>query len=107
MNRLRTTYGDLRYTLLISCAAALGGLLFGFDTGVISGAIPFITERFSLNAHREGFAVSNLIVGCILGASMSGIISDLYGRKKTSFFPLCYLQYQRADISLYLYVVLS
>lgn len=83
MKRLhKNTDSDLRYTILVSIAAALGGSLFGFDTGVISGAIPFITEYFSLNAHQEGFAVSNLLIGCILGASTGGVISDRYGRKK-------------------------
>jgi len=66
---------------LISLIAATGGLLFGFDTGVISGAIPFISEHFELDAHMEGFTVSNLIIGCILGAFISGWISDKWGRK--------------------------
>jgi MFS transporter, SP family, arabinose:H+ symporter len=70
------------YVYAISLVAAMGGLLFGFDTGVISGAIPFVTENFALNAHQEGFAVSNLLIGCILGASTAGILSDKFGRKK-------------------------
>ncbi len=70
------------YVYAILLVAAMGGLLFGFDTGVISGAIPFVTEAFSLNAHQEGFAVSNLLIGCILGASTAGILSDAFGRKK-------------------------
>jgi sugar porter (SP) family MFS transporter len=62
--------------------AALGGLLFGFDVGVIAGAIPFITDHFQLNAHQEGFAVSNIIIGCVIGSAVSGPLSDRYGRKK-------------------------
>ena len=73
---------SIAYVFLVSMAAALGGLLFGFDTGVISGVIPFVTKYFNLNTHQEGFAVSNLLIGCILGASTGGIISDKYGRKK-------------------------
>ena len=69
------------YTYLITVVAAVGGLLFGFDTGVISGAIPFVTEHFKLNAHQEGFVVSNLIIGCILGASFAGGLSDRFGRR--------------------------
>ena len=74
--------GSLVYVYVVSFVAALGGLLFGFDTGVISGAIPFITKHFSLNAHQEGFAVSSLLVGCIIGAGFAGMLSDRFGRKK-------------------------
>ena len=68
--------------LIYSVIAALGGLLFGFDTGVISGAIPFIRTEFELNAYQEGFAVSNLMIACTIGALIAGPISDWTGRKK-------------------------
>ena len=68
--------------LIFSTAAALGGLLFGFDTGVISGAIHFIKIEFNLNAYQEGFAVSNLMVACVIGALLAGPIADWTGRKK-------------------------
>lgn len=74
--------GSVLYVYFVSIVAAIGGLLFGFDTGVISGAIPFITEQFNLNTVQEGFAVSNLLIGCIIGVSFGGILSDRYGRKK-------------------------
>ena len=74
--------GSIIYLYLVSVVAAVGGLLFGFDTGVISGAIPFVTEHFNLNAHQEGFTVSNLIVGCIIGSLIAGSLSDRFGRKK-------------------------
>jgi len=74
--------GSIIYVYFVSLIAAVGGLLFGFDTGVISGAIPFITEHFDLNAHQEGFAVSNVLVGCVAGASFAGALSDKFGRKK-------------------------
>ena len=71
------------YQLLIySIIAALGGLLFGFDTGVISGAIPFIRNEFELTAYQEGFAVSNLMIACTIGALIAGPIADWAGRKK-------------------------
>ena len=70
--------------LIYSVIAALGGLLFGFDTGVISGAIPFIRTEFELNAYQEGFAVSNLMIACTIGALIAGPISDWTGRKKGS-----------------------
>ena len=68
--------------LIFSTAAALGGLLFGFDTGVISGAIHFIKIEFNLNAYQEGFAVSNLMIACVIGALLAGPIADWAGRKK-------------------------
>jgi MFS transporter, SP family, arabinose:H+ symporter len=74
--------GSLLYVFIISSVAAIGGLLFGFDVGVIAGAIPFITDHFQLNAHQEGFAVSNIIIGCVIGSAVSGPLSDRYGRKK-------------------------
>ena len=69
------------YLYLVSTTAATGGLLFGFDTGVISGAITFVSEHFELGPHLEGFTVSNLIIGCIIGALIAGSISDKWGRK--------------------------
>ena len=68
--------------LIFSMVAALGGLLFGFDTGVISGAIPFIKLEFYLNSYQEGFAVSNLMIACVIGALIAGPIADWTGRKK-------------------------
>lgn len=74
--------GSLLYVYTVSIIAAVGGLLFGYDTGVISGAIPFITQHFDLNAVQEGFAVSNVLVGCVIGASVAGVLGDRFGRKK-------------------------
>lgn len=72
----------MRFVTLVSVIAALGGLLFGFDTAVVSGAIGFLGEKFDLNKVQEGWAVSSLIVGCVIGAGFSGILSDRFGRKK-------------------------
>ncbi len=76
------TEGSITYVYLISSVAATGGLLFGFDTAIISGAIEFVREKFQLNAHQEGFAVSSLLIGCIFGSSAAGILTDRFGRKK-------------------------
>ena len=73
---------DKNQLFIFSTAAALGGLLFGFDTGVISGAIHFIKIEFNLNAYQEGFAVSNLMIACVIGALLAGPIADWTGRKK-------------------------
>ncbi|MCK0191568.1 sugar porter family MFS transporter [Arenibacter sp. F20364] len=70
------------YLLKITLIGALGGLLFGYDTAVISGAIGFIESKFSLNADMKGWAVSSAILGCIFGVAIAGYIADRIGRKK-------------------------
>ena len=70
------------YLLKITMIGALGGLLFGYDTAVISGAIGFLETKFSLDVNQKGFAVSSAIFGCILGVMVSGNLSDKVGRKK-------------------------
>lgn len=70
------------YVILISVVAALGGLLFGFDTAVISGTINFIQPYFGLSEAGLGWTVSSLLFGCIVGVLLAGKAGDLYGRKK-------------------------
>jgi SP family arabinose:H+ symporter-like MFS transporter len=72
---------DKRFLFLASFVASLGGFLFGFDTAVISGTISLVTQDFSLNAVSEGWFVSCALLGCIVGVSVSGKLSDNYGRK--------------------------
>ena len=62
--------------------AALSGLLFGYDTGVISGAILFIQEQMHLDSWQQGWVVSSVLLGAILGSAIIGPMSDKYGRKK-------------------------
>jgi len=71
------------YVLLISTIASLGGLLFGFDTAVISGTTPFIQPYFGLNDIGLGWTVSSLLGGCIIGVMFAGKPGDVFGRKKT------------------------
>ena len=61
--------------------AALGGLLFGYDTGVISGAILFITKQFSLSATMEEIVVSSVLVGAAVGAALGGALTRRFGRR--------------------------
>lgn len=68
--------------LLYSIVAALGGLLFGFDIAIITGAGPFLTREFGLNSIQEGWAYSSLLFGCILGAAVAGRMTDYWGRKR-------------------------
>jgi len=74
--------GSAVYVTLVTLVAALGGLLFGYDTGVISGAIGPLVQRFDLNSTMEGWAASCALVGCMVGAALAGTISDHLGRKK-------------------------
>ena len=72
--------------LLYSIVAALGGLLFGFDIAIITGAGPFFTEAFHLDSIQEGWAYSSLLFGCILGSGVAGRMTDIWGRKKILIF---------------------
>jgi sugar porter (SP) family MFS transporter len=68
--------------VVIAAVAATGGLLFGFDTGVISGALPFLRQDFNLlDSQVENITAFGLI-GAVIGATFTGRISDILGRKK-------------------------
>ncbi len=67
--------------LFYTFVAALGGLLFGYDTAVINGALPFFTEHFQLTTSMQGWAVSSALIGCIVGAFFIGRLGDKYGRR--------------------------
>lgn len=71
------------FVMKVSVVAALGGLLFGYDTAVISGAIGFLQARFELSPAMVGWAASSAIWGCVFGAMFAGYVSDAIGRKKT------------------------
>jgi MFS family permease len=62
--------------------AAIGGLLFGYDTGVISGAIIFVKTQFSLSATMEEIVVSSVLAGAVVGAILGGALTDRFGRRK-------------------------
>ena len=74
--------GSLSYLLLACLVAALGGLLFGFDTAVISGAIDPVEVQFHLGAWMKGWIVSSALVGCLFGSAIAGMLSDRFGRKR-------------------------
>src|SRR5581483_8779484 len=71
------------YVLLVASVAALGGLLFGYDTGVISGAILFINKDFGLSERLQAFTISVVLIGCMLGAATAGAVADRIGRRPT------------------------
>lgn len=70
------------YLYFICLIATMGGLMFGFDVAIISGAVPFIQSYFGWNELQLGWGVSSLLLGAIIGSISSGFLSDLYGRKK-------------------------
>ncbi len=70
------------YVVYVSVVAALGGLLFGFDTAIIAGATRFLKERFALTSFGEGLAVSIVLIGCMIGAGVAGAVSDRLGRRR-------------------------
>jgi SP family arabinose:H+ symporter-like MFS transporter len=72
---------NLRYVLFLACTAATGGLLFGFDIAIISGAGPFLTRHFGLGDLGLGVAFSSLLFGCAIGAAFAGRLSDRFGRR--------------------------
>lgn len=72
-------------TKLIFFLGALGGLLYGYDTGVISGALLFIKNDIPLSSTAEGFVVSSMLIGAIFGAGSSGPLSDKLGRRRLVF----------------------
>jgi len=80
------------YLVLISCVAALGGLLFGYDTAVISGAIDLLQSHFSLSPGAAGWAASSALAGCVLGTVVAGLAGDSLGRHKILYLSaFCFL----------------
>ena len=77
--------GSAAYLALIAGSGALGGLLFGYDTAVISGAIGFLKDHFHLAADMTGWAASSLLIGCMVGAAVGGPLGDRFGRKPMLF----------------------
>src|ERR1700686_3345664 len=73
---------NLRYVLFLAATAATGGLLFGFDVAIISGAGPFLLRHFQLDDLSLGVAFSSLLFGCIVGSAVAGRVTDRYGRRR-------------------------
>lgn len=70
-----------RYVLIAAVVAAVGGLLFGYDTGIIASALIFVTQTFSLSTAGQEWVAAALNIGAIFGAIFSGPVSDKWGRR--------------------------
>jgi len=76
-----TPAGNRWFAVRIASVAALGGLLFGYDTAVISGAIGLLQRHFQLSPAATGWVASCALAGCVLGAAFAGKASDAFGRR--------------------------
>jgi sugar porter (SP) family MFS transporter len=74
--------GKHAYVIFVTVIAAIGGLLFGFDTAIVAGATRYLKDQFALTSLEEGWAVSVVLIGCMFGAGLAGSISDRIGRKR-------------------------
>src|SRR5262252_45000 len=75
--------GSVWYVLALSSVAAIGGFLFGFDSGVINGTVDALAQAFGTRAAGTGFAVASVLLGCAVGAFAAGTVADRYGRRPT------------------------
>src|SRR5262245_42165067 len=71
------------YVIALSSVAAIGGFLFGFDSGVINGAVDALAHAFGTREATTGFAVAAVLLGCAVGAFVAGTVADRYGRRPT------------------------
>jgi len=71
------------YVVALSSVAAVGGFLFGFDSGVINGTVDALGHAFGTRAATTGFAVASVLLGCAVGAFVAGTIADRLGRRPT------------------------
>ena len=74
---------NMGYVVFLCVVAALGGILFGYDTAVISGTTAIVKSQFGLSTGLEGWYVGCALIGSIIGVAVSGLLSDNLGRKKT------------------------
>jgi sugar porter (SP) family MFS transporter len=70
------------YLYFISLVATIGGLMFGFDVGIISGTVPFIQPYFGWDELQLGWGVSSILAGCIIGAFGVGTLTERFGRRR-------------------------
>src|SRR5499427_7978148 len=74
---------SLAYVIVLCCVAAIGGFLFGFDSGVINGTVDALAKAFGTQSAGTGFAVASVLLGCAVGAFGAGRVADYIGRRPT------------------------
>ena len=79
----KTENVNMGYVVFLAVVAAIGGILFGYDTAVISGTTKAVTHQFALTTIQEGWYVGCALIGSIIGVLVAGVLSDGIGRKKT------------------------
>jgi sugar porter (SP) family MFS transporter len=90
MDFLREAFrGRNRFVLRLAIVAALGGFLFGYDTGVISGALPFIGKEVGGGEFNEQAYVGSLLIGAVFGAILAGYSADAISRRRTKIIAGC------------------
>ena len=72
-----------RFVYVAAAIAAINGALFGYDTGIISGALLYIKQDFALSNFLQELVVSGVLVGAVLGAAVGGRLADRLGRRRT------------------------
>lgn len=73
--------GSFTYVLLLAAVAAVGGFLFGFDSGVINGTVDSLKVALHADSLGAGFSVASVLLGCAVGAGLAGTLADTFGRK--------------------------
>src|SRR5436305_3804198 len=81
--------GRNRFVTLIALLAALGGFLFGYDTGIIGQALPFVQKEFHPSTVVASWIVASVLIGAIIGAAGSGYLADRISRKWTKCVSGC------------------
>jgi len=79
----KSTRTSSAYVIVLCCVAAIGGFLFGFDSGVINGTVDALAKAFGTEAAGTGFAVASVLLGCAVGAFGAGNLADSLGRRPT------------------------